>query len=161
VICSRHDPTTGIKIALLAVVLVVCGRSQRADSQTAWQDSAGSFNGRYWTAIPKASESDKTTFLMGFVQGLKYAAGLADQLDALAGLPTDDEHKRFHVMMAASWPGNLTVADVISTLDHFYDVPENRDIVIAGALSIAAMRAAGQSESQVQKEIQRYRTLSR
>jgi hypothetical protein len=124
------------------------------------RDSNGNISGRFWRSIPDVNKSDKIVFLLAYSEGLKFGVALVDRIDESVGMARDPDHKRYRVAMLAGWPGNMIIEDLISSLDHFYETPENRPIPISGGLSILAMRAAGESESNIQKEIGRYRAMS-
>src|ERR1035438_9892271 len=150
-----------MSLYLLAFTLTTCGWSQNtkplAQDTGSWESMIGFSSGR---SRKIASESHKSFFLIGYADGLKYALAMAAKLDqTTTGAASDVEIKRFRLLMRSCWPGQ-GVAEVQSALDHFYRTRANLPISIPSALFIIAMRAAGESADDIQKETERQRAIS-
>jgi hypothetical protein len=54
----------------------------------------------------------------------------------------------------AAWVPPLTAEEIASSLDRIYETPENRPIAIVNAMFAVCKRAAGTTESEVQRSIE-------
>lgn len=112
----------GSKVYFLATALTVCGWAQdskstaQSDPVAAWK-TEGLFNGRFWRA---AESQHKSTFLMGYRDAVMVAATIAYQ----------SSFEGFDKLTKVCWPDKLTIGEVQSALDRFYEIPENGPIGI-------------------------------
>jgi hypothetical protein len=135
---------TGMKLSLLAIALTLCGWGQTPNAPekdpvvATWQ-TGQMWNGRFWR---KLNENEKNIFLFGFSSAVEVVT--------IALTPNFERYKN---TSKAFWPRNLTIAEVHSSLDRFYDAAENGPIPISNAIYVIAERAGGTDEESVQKII--------
>ncbi len=131
-----------MKTSLLVMALSVCAFGQNSATTN------GLANGRLWKSVNTASE--KKGFLVGYLNGVTYSA-----VSALGGsqpitTATADSIDHFTKQL---FPSSLTLDEISTSLDRFYNPPENGPITIASALEVISARASGADESVVQKMI--------
>jgi hypothetical protein len=130
-----------MKTCLLVVALAVCGLGQNTTT-----NQLG--NGRLWKAI--AGEAPKTAYLAGYLNGITFALG---STPPTKGQSLEENLKSINELRSRLFPFGLTVNEVKTALDRFYDTPENLPIPIANALTIISGRASGIDEPTLQQMI--------
>jgi len=116
---------------------------EKTDSAVSTWRTAGWWNGRLWKTL---SASERITFLAGYSD--------ATRIVATAASPS---FERFDKLERDFWPGSLTLAEVCSALDRFYETPENGPISIWDAITVIARRSSGTDEATLQKAINELR----
>jgi hypothetical protein len=106
----------------------------------------GDWNGRFWRSF---DEEGKGAFLFGYTQAANHV------LEMSAG-----SFEKYQDSLPLFLPPGLTVQEILTSLDTFYETPENRQIAIIGAISVVSQRARGLSEETVQKYINKLRAAA-
>jgi hypothetical protein len=115
----------GMKKHILVAFFLLCSavmlKAQDVSPQSdpsgvapAWK-TAGTFNGRFWNQL---SPYEKWVFLFGYSTGV-------EQVSVLAGEGSFDRYKKVSKLF---WARALTVDEVRSALNGFYETPENAPI---------------------------------
>jgi len=81
----------------------------------------------------------KTGFLLGYEQAFAYRS-------AMDGM----ELSKFEELKKRFWP-TLTLNEIESALDRFYDTPENGPVQITDALRVVAAKANGGSADEIEQ----------
>jgi hypothetical protein len=124
-----------LALALSLSANAVAQEASREAPQRSWR-TGFSWNGRFWKA---SMPFVKTGFLLGYEQALVYSG-------AITGM----EYSKFEEFKNQLYPA-LTIDEVESAVDRFYETPENGPIGVNEALRIIAAKANGGSEDAVNK----------
>jgi hypothetical protein len=139
-----------MKNAFRAALFFACGavvlNAQTAAPQSATSEvlstrkTGGAWNGRFWKQL---SAEEKRVFLFGYSDGV-------EQVTIAAGAGSFERYKQINKMF---WASALTIDEVRSALNVFYETPENSPISISNAIYLISKRSEGASEAELQKEI--------
>jgi hypothetical protein len=117
--------------ALPVLMTVLFTPVVRGQDGWASMHTGGLVNGRYWNRLDNAQF--KAIYVIGFSDGVNQA-----------GKP-DDKKLWF--------PWGMSNAEIVKSLDRFYDTPENLRIAVTNALIVCSARLRGMSEEDVQKMV--------
>jgi hypothetical protein len=139
-------------LALIISALPLAAQSNHNDDPLYTHDE---MNGRHWVQ-GKMDEIQKAVFLVGYMHGVRYET-------RLMSLMKDKTARELARTLGDSmmWPNHLSVGEVQSLLDKFYETPENLSISIPKAIFIVAMKTSGQSNSAIEKMINEFRSQSK
>jgi len=118
-----------------------------ADITATWR-TGSDWNGRFWKSL--ASDGEKNAFVMG------YTNAVHDTLFGIAASLKADYSPVLKLLI----PASLTVAETVTALNRFYDVPENGPIAVAGAMKVIAQRVSGADDATIQKATADLRSAS-
>jgi hypothetical protein len=127
--------------AVLMILLVVLSTfafpqdAVRGTPDRSWR-TGFSWNGRFWKgSMPFV----KTGFLLGYEQAL-----------VTTGAPQFPEYSKFEEFKKQLYPA-LTMSEIESAVDRFYETPENGPVAVSDALRIIAAKANGGSAEDIEK----------
>jgi hypothetical protein len=110
-----------------------------------YYQTAGFLNGYWWT---HASFNSLSLYLRGYSE---HVVGFLNQPAAMPDFLGQKE--------GDWWPGDLTLAEIASRVDRFYDDTANLVIPIRFAVHVVAMQLAGRSASEIYAATLRYRLV--
>jgi len=100
----------------------------------------GNRNGRFWRTITVEQKE-------GYVIGYSEAATLG------VSLGTGVNYDLYGRLIKEMLPQGITYGEVIASLDKLFDIPENGSIAISDGIHLAAERAYGKPEAEIQEEL--------
>ena len=139
-----------------ALFLVCCAALHGAQAASQLSDSTGvtsswktggAWNGRFWRQL---NADEKRVFLFGYTDGV-------EQVTIAASGGSFERYKQVNKLF---WARALTIDEVRSALNGFYDTPENSPISISSAIGVISKRSEGASETELQKDIADLRARS-
>jgi hypothetical protein len=107
------------------------------------ETTGGAINGRGWQSLTAEMR-------LGYVKG--YDDGVAAGIVHVAVASADKT--------AELVPSGMTVGEVVSAVDRFYQEPLNRRIMVVAAIRVVALEAKGTDQARVDGEIRRLRRAS-
>lgn len=90
--------------------------------------------------------NDKDTYLLAYSDANNYAVA--------ASTVGFEEFKKRRALL---FPTGMTLAEISTSLDRFFDTPENGVIPIAWGLEAISSRARGDDEATIQRQIEGFR----
>jgi hypothetical protein len=143
-ILRRYTTVLLIAVSCLAQSPPADSPTKNASTIATWKTN-GKWNGRFWRSFDMEG---KRAFLFGF--------GEATDLIVMLTSKGFEDYKKSLLLF---WPP-LTFDEILTSLDRFYDVPENRPITIIDGLNVVSQRATGSSEEDIQAYIAKRRAAA-
>ena len=133
------------RVYVVASFIAIFGLAQepakpaQGDPMTTTWSTNGEWNGRFWKTLTR---DERSIFLLGYCAAVERVT-----------IVVSDNFERHKEMSKDFWAVGLTIEEVRSAVDKFYESSENGPISIPSALYVVSKRADGADEESIQKII--------
>ncbi len=136
-----------------SLALLIAAFLGNGSAQTTTVTTWGSINGRAWV---KLSSLAKTTYISGLVDGTRSGQAYIEATCKLVPLYPEPSRPTLNafcdrLQITALLPAGVAIEDAVKGVDVFFDSPEHLRFRVLDAVGIFSMKAAGKSQSEIDK----------